>query len=180
MVAAMVIMPMLVTSLSLALAVPAAAELSYTMPQAWKSRPASSNMRVAEFAVPRAAGDGEDSELVLYYFGSFSIGGVDANINRWIGQMQQPDGSDSKARARRDSKTVNGLKVTSVDLTGTYVAEVRPGASERFNKPGFRLRAAVVETPRGPYFIKMVGPARTMDAAQKDFDAFVASLRYTP
>ena len=131
-------------------------------------------MRVAEFVVPKAAGDTEDAELVVYFFGG-SGGSVDANIDRWIGQMQQPDGSASKDKARRDAQTINGLKVTTVDLTGTYIAEVRPGATERYNKPDFRLRAAVIETPRGPYYIKMTGPAKTMAAADADFKTFVAT-----
>src|SRR5205823_1542165 len=98
-----------------------------------------------------------------------SVGSVNANVDRWIGQMQQPDGSPSKDKARREAQTINGLKVTTVDLAGTYVAEVRPGATERYNKPDFRMRAAVIETPRGPYYIKMTGPAKTMAAADADF-----------
>ena len=157
-------------------AAPAAGTLTFTAPQAWKTRPASSSMRVAEFIVPKTAGDSDDAELVVYFFPGGG-GSVDANIDRWIGQLQQPDGSDSKARATRDAKSVNGLKVSMVDLTGTYVAEVRPGATERFNKPGYRLRAAVIETPRGPYYIKMTGPAKTVAAADADFTALLASIK---
>lgn len=124
----------------------------------------------------RASGDSEDAEAIVYFFGG-SGGSAEANVGRWIGQMQQPDGSASKDKARRDTQTINGLTVTTVDLAGTYVAEVRPGATERHNKPGFRLRAAVVETPRGAYYTKMTGPAKTMAAADADFKAFVATVR---
>jgi hypothetical protein len=153
--------------------------LAFTAPADWRARPAASNMRVAEFVVPRAEGDAEDGEVIVYYFGA-GAGTVDANIDRWIGQLQQPDGSATKDVAKRASQTVNGLTVTSVDVTGTYVAEMRPGAAEHFNKPGFRLRAAVVNTPRGPYYIKMTGPAKTIGAADAAFAAFVGSLRYVP
>jgi hypothetical protein len=162
-------------------AAPSSGGLAFTAPPAWQTRPAASTMRVAEFVVPKLAGDPEDAELIVYYFGSaFGAlgGGVDANVERWIGQVQQPDGSASKDKVRRESQTINGLKVTTVDLSGTYVAEVRPGATERYNKPGFRLRAAVVETAKGPYFIKMTGPAKTMAAADADFKKFLASVRY--
>jgi hypothetical protein len=152
------------------------AGLAFTAPAAWHSRPAASAMRVAEFVVPRAAGDSEDAEVIIYFFGG-SGGSADANVERWIGQMQQPDGSATKDKARRESQTVNGLKLTLVDVSGTFVAEVRPGATEHFNKPGFRLRAAVVETPRGPYYIKMTGPAKTVAAADADFRALLASLK---
>ena len=122
-------------------AAPPAAGLTFTAPSAWKSRPPASSMRVAEFVVPKTGGDPEDAEAIVYFFGG-SGGTVEANIDRWIGQMQQPDGSASKDKARRDTQTINGLKVTTVDVAGTYVAEVRPGATERYNKPEFRLRAA--------------------------------------
>ena len=155
---------------------PASGSLAYTAPAGWQSRPAASSMRVAEFVVPRAAGDTEDGELVVYYFGT-GAGTIDANIDRWIGQVQQPDGSPSKAKAKREEQTINGMKVTLVDVSGTYVAEVRPGSTERHNKPGFRVRAAVVETPRGPYYVKMTGPAKTVAAAEADFAALLRSLK---
>jgi hypothetical protein len=157
----------------------AAGSLAFTAPPAWQTRAASSSMRVAEFVVPRAPGDAEDGELIVYYFGT-GAGTVDANIDRWIGQMQQPDGASTKARAQRSSQTVNGLRVTTVDAAGTYVAEMRPGAAEHYNKAGFRLRGAVVETPRGPYYIKMTGPAKTIGAADAAYTAFLGSLRYVP
>lgn len=156
-------------------AAPPAPGLAFTAPPAWTPRPPASTMRVAEFVVPRAAGDSEDAEAIVYFFGGTG-GSVDANIDRWIGQMQQPDGSASKDKAHREALTINGFKITTVDVAGTYVAEVRPGATERYNKPAFRLRAAVIETPRGPYYIKMTGPAKTMAAADADFKKFLASL----
>jgi hypothetical protein len=152
-------------------------QLTFTPPAAWHARQPASSMRVAEFVVPKAPGDSEDAEVVIYYFGGGG-GTVEANIDRWIGQMQQPDGSASKDKSRRGSQTINGLKVSTVDVSGTYVAEVRPGASERLNKPDFRLRAAVVETPKGAYYVKMTGPSKTVAAADADFKALLASLRY--
>jgi hypothetical protein len=156
---------------------PAAGQLAFTAPAAWHARPTSSSMRVAEFVVPRAPGDPEDAEVVIYYFGGGG-GSVDANVDRWIGQMHQPDGSPSKDKARRGQRIINGLKVSTVDVTGTYVAEVRPGATEHLNKPDFRLRAAVVETPKGAYYVKMTGPSKTVTAADADFKALLASLHF--
>lgn len=160
-------------------AAPAAGALAFTAPPAWHTRPAASSMRVAEFVIPRATGDTEDGELVVYYFGT-GAGTIDANVDRWISQIQQPGGAPTNEKAQRSTQTVNGLPVTLVDATGTYVAEIRPGAAEHFSKPGFRLRAAVVETPRGPYYVKMTGPEKTIGAADAAFAAFVGSLRYVP
>jgi hypothetical protein len=156
-----------------------ATDLTYTKPDAWTSVRTTSTMRVAQFAVPRAAGDVADAELVVYYFGG-SGGSVDANIDRWIGQMQQPDGRPSSAVAIRSRRTVNGLDLTLVDVSGTYIAEISPGSPQRHNSPNFRLRAVVVPTPKGPYFIKLTGPAKTVAAADPQFEMFLASLKYAP
>jgi hypothetical protein len=153
--------------------------LRFTAPDGWTPRQAASAMRIAEFVLPNASDDAEDGDLVLYFFGG-SGGSVEANIERWIGQMQQPDGRSSRAAAKRADRQVNGLSVTMLDISGTYVAEVRPGSTERHNKPGFRMRTAVVTTPRGPYFIKAVGPAKTMERWSSAFDAFIGSLRFQP
>jgi hypothetical protein len=153
------------------------ATLTFSAPAGWKPVATSSSMRVAQFALPRAAGDTADADLVVYYFGG-SGGTVAANIDRWLGQMQQPDGTPSAAAARRDTRTINGLTVTLVDVSGTYVAEMTPGAAARHHSPNFRLRAAVIETANGPYFVKLTGPSRTIAAAERSFEQFLASLKF--
>lgn len=156
-----------------------AAGLTFTAPPEWKPVATSSSMRVAQYALPKAAGDAQDAELVVYYFGG-SGGTVEANIERWVGQMQQPDGRPSSTVSKRESRTINGLKVTTIDVTGTYVAEMSPGSGQLHNGPGFRLRAAVIETANGPYFVKLTGPMKTIAAFDKQFEAFLSSVKFTP
>ena len=156
---------------------PAPGTLKFTAPQGWQSREPSSTMRVAEFVLPARDGTAANAELVIYYFGG-SGGSVDANIERWLGQMQQPDARATADVAVRDTRTINGLKVSLLDVTGTYVAEVRPGATEKHNSPGYRMRTAVVETARGPYYVKLVGPAATVAAWNASVDQFLGSLSF--
>ena len=151
--------------------------LKFTAPQGWQARSASSAMRVAEFVLPGRDATAASAELVVYYFGG-SGGSVDANIQRWLGQMQQPDGRATSDIATRETRTINGLKVSLLDVSGTYVAEVRPGATEKHNSPGFRMRTAVVETSRGPYYLKLVGPATTVEAWNTSFNEFLGSLNF--
>ena len=153
-----------------------AATLQFTPPAGWKSRPAASAMRVAEFTVPPAAGDSEAGEVVIYFFGG-SGGTVEANIERWVGQFRTAAGAPTEAPTRSVA-TIGDLKVTQIEVSGTYVAEVRPGSTERFNKPDFRMLAAVVDTPKGPYFVKFTGPASTVASATAGFDQFIKSLRF--
>jgi hypothetical protein len=149
--------------------------LTFTAPDGWTARKASSSMRVAEFTLAKVEGDAEDADVVVYYFGGQG-GDVQANIDRWLGQMQQPDGRASKDVATRSTRTANGLEMTVLDLAGTYVAEVRPGAAERFNKPAYAMRAVVIQTPRGPHFVKVVGPQKTMARWLPSTDAFLKTV----
>ena len=152
--------------------------LKYDVPAGWVAGKPGSSMRVAEFTLPRTDKDPEDASLIVYYFGGTG-GSVQANLDRWIGQMQQPDGKDSKAVAKTSTITsAAGLKITLVDVPGTYVAEVTPGSSERFNKPNFRQIAAVIETSAGPYFVKLVGPAATVARWEKSLRSFLGSVKF--
>ena len=153
-------------------------QLRFKMPDGWESEAPSSKMRVAQYRLPKAEGDAEDASLVVYYFGSAQGGSVEANIDRWISQMEQPHSGSSKAKAKTEMLTVNRLKVTTVDVAGTYIAEMSPGSATHYNKPGFRLRGAVVETPKGFYFAKLIGPEKTVGHWEKSFNDFVRSLEF--
>jgi len=155
----------------------AAVALKFDVPKGWVSKTPSSSMRVAEFTLAKAPGDAEDATVTVYFFGGQG-GSVQANLDRWIGQMSQPDGKPSKDVAKTSTvQTATGLKVSVVDVSGTYIAEVTPGSTERLNKPGFRQIAAVVETPDGPYFVKATGPAGSVAKWKESVDAFLRSLR---
>ena len=152
-------------------------QLVFTPPSEWTTETVSSPMRVAQFTLQRSAGDIEDAELVVFYFGG-SGGSVEANLQRWTEQMVQPDGRSSEEVATTTSFMVDELPVTLLDVPGTYAATVQPGSRMRHHKPAFRLKAAVIETPAGPYFFKLVGPDRTVLAWDNEFTAFLESVRF--
>ena len=152
--------------------------MHFKAPDGWVTEKSSSTMRVAQYKLPRAEGDSEDASLVLYYFGATQGGTAQANIDRWIGQMQQSDGSASKDRAKTEAMTVNGLKITSIDVSGTYTAEMAPGSGTFHNDANYRLRAAVVETPKGNYFVKLVGPAKTVGRWEQSYSDYLKSFEF--
>lgn len=153
-------------------------ELRFKAPDGWLAEKASSSMRVAQYKLPKAEGDKEDASLVLYYFGATQGGTAQANIDRWISQMQQPDGSPSKDKAKTESMTINGLKVTTVDVTGTYTAEMAPGSGTFHNDANYRLRAAVIETSKGNYFVKLAGPAKTIARWDQSYTDYLKSFDF--
>lgn len=156
----------------------ATGELKYKVPAGWVNEKPSSSMRVAQYKLPKVEGDGEDAALVLYFFGSGQGGGVSDNVDRWVNQMEQPDGHPSKDKAKIETLTVSGLKVTTVDISGTYTAQMSPGSDTRHNDSNQRLLAAVVETPKGNYFAKLIGPEKTVSHWNQSFGEYVKSFEF--
>lgn len=152
--------------------------LHFKAPPEWIVEKPSSNMRVAEYRLPKVEADSDDGSLVLYFFGANQGGSLQANLDRWISQIEQPDGSASKAKAKLETLTVNKLKISTIDLTGTYVAETAPGSGVRHNKPDYRLRAAIIETPKGAYYVKLFGPTRTLSRWDKSFNDYLQSFEF--
>ncbi len=144
---------------------------------AWQTVTPSSSMRKAQFTLPRVAEDAEDAELAVFYFGAGQGGSVEANLRRWYGQFTQPDSSSSAEKAKTSQDVVDGMNLTMVDVSGTYVGSMMPGMQEEQNKPNFRMLAAVLETPQGPYFFKLVGPEKTIAHWANSFSEFVKSAK---
>jgi len=149
--------------------------VQWTTPAGWKSlgeRP----MRAATYTVPAAAGDSEPGECAVFYFGPGQGGSVEANVDRWIAQFDQPDGKSSKALAKTQKRTIGGLAVTTIDLSGAYTGAGGP-MGPKVTKPGYRLLGGIVEAPQGPVFFKFTGPAKTVAAQQGTFEKLLASVK---
>ncbi len=152
--------------------------MQFTPAAEWVSSKPSSSMRFAQFTLPANGDDTSDAaELVVYYFGNTGAGSIDSNITRWIGQIAQPDGSDSRDAATIETRDLNGLKTTMVDLTGTYVAETSPGSGEFLNEADQRLVAAIVETDAGPYYFKLTGSDATVSQVLGSWEAMLETIK---
>jgi hypothetical protein len=151
-------------------AAPADPGVEWQTPARWVEEPAS-GMRLATYAIPASSGAGEGARCAVYYFGPGQGGGRDDNIERWIGEFENP-GKPS----RRDFQ-VRGLEVAQVGVTGTYMAHAAPSDGAAGSAPGWMLLGAVVEGPHGALFFKLTGPAASAASAAKEFDALLASLR---
>lgn len=150
--------------------------LHFHAPEGWIEEQPSSQMRRAQYRLPGQRGE-DDAELAIFVFPGTG-GSVQANVDRWIGQFTQPDGSSSAEKAEINKREVNGLPVTFVSLTGTYdpgsMAPMAGGTSEP--QEGYKMLAAIIETTSDPWFLKLTGPETTVDYWKDSFDAFVESV----
>jgi hypothetical protein len=130
-------------------------------------------MRAAQYGV-----EGDDkAELSVFYFGADQGGSVDANITRWLGQLTQPDGSDTMKKAKRGERKVGSLTVSLVEAQGGFAGGMTmPGAPPPTPISDALLLGAIAEGPQGSVFFKLVGPRETVERARTAFDAMIGSL----
>ncbi len=150
-----------------------AAGMKWTAPGSWKLA-AARQMRVATYEIPAAPGS-EPGECGVFYFGEGQGGSIEENFARWTMQFE------GGGPAKKGEKTVHGLRVHTIDVSGTYLGSGGPMMHAQGKKqPGYRLLGAIVEAPQGFVFFKCSGPAATIGKAQADFDALLASLAKAP
>jgi hypothetical protein len=152
-------------------------ELQLLVPADWPDTPIRSQMRLLQVALPASSGGPGEGELTVFYFGP-SAGTIQMNIDRWIGQFSQPDGSLSKDRAKIEEIDGNHHPLTIVDLSGTMAASAMPGMTAEPERDGWRLLASIVKTPSGPWFIKAMGPEATIDSCRDAFIEMCKSARF--
>ena len=145
------------------------AGVSFRLPAGW-IKEASSGMRLAQYRLP---GDDGPGRMVVFAFGPGQGGGTQANIDRWVAQFS--GGSDA-AKPEVNKLEQNGLTLSMVKTSGTYtpiaMGPMVPADPPQSNQALFGI---IVEGgPQGTLFIKVTGPAATI---QSHGDALEASAR---
>lgn len=136
------------------------------------SRRPSSSMRAAEYGVRGH----DEAELTVFHFGAGQGGSIDENVQRWLDQLEQPDGRPTREVATIERTESSGVPVTRVDARGTFAGmRGAPGAEARHE--GWRLLGAIAEGPEGVVFFKLTGPEAAIDEAEGAFRALVESIR---
>lgn len=149
------------------------AGITFMPPLAWEELGAS-GMRQAQYRLAPVGDDEEAGEVNIFYFGPASGGGVEANLDRWLGQMVMPDGGDPGTAAERSTFTADGMQGHVISVDGTYMSGgMRPMGGEKTPKEGHRLVGVVLEGPQGSLFFKLTGPAATAAAMEGDLLAMV-------
>jgi len=149
-------------------------------PAAWKPIKTETEMRVYQFAIAAAKGDKQPAELVIFWFNGQG-GPADANVKRWKGMFRPPDGKtiDDVSKVTTMELAGGKVKATYLNVHGTYHFRFPPFApnAREETRPDYRMLAVVFETDKGPYFIRMVGPERTVTAGKKAFDGWLKAFK---
>lgn len=149
-------------------------KLSFTTPKGWKQEKSRRAMRLYEYVVPKSAGDKQDAKVIVYFFGGPMGGGsLDANLERWKKQTK-PEAGDPQAK--KTERICNGHKAVILDQVGTYTPpSFRPNAPKQPPQTGRRVVNVYLETADGKYFVKFLGPKKTVSDNAEKFLKFLDS-----
>ena len=142
-------------------------EFTFKRPANWEWVETSSAMRKAQLKVP-GADKKESGEVVFFYFGESGGGGTKANIDRWLGQFQEPK---DKIKSKVEEVTAEKRKITYVQAEGTYMSGMPGGAKTA--QPNTMLLGAILESDNGNVFVKLTGPAALTKASADEFKKMV-------
>jgi hypothetical protein len=148
---------------------------SVAAPADWTLKPSTSNMRVAIFDLPGKPDAA--AELVVTHFGPNGAGSVQSNLDRWLDQIKQPDGKPSSDVAKIEQTKFADQIAVYLSVSGRYVAAAMPGATEAVDKGDQGMLAAIVQSPAGPYYFKLVGAKATVDANAAAFRKMLESMK---
>jgi hypothetical protein len=139
----------------------------FATPSGWVQDPTERMMRSATFFV----GSGDDkAEVIISKLRVNGFGTMLANVNRWRREVGLPETSDEHNEQFTQSQ-IAGATAIVFDFDGTKV----PGVDAAKAK---RSYVAMLAKGADVWFIKLLGPAKTVAEQRANFDAFLQSLQF--
>lgn len=144
--------------------VPGDIKFAFTTPAGWVQKGGKTAFREITFA----AAEGSPTECYVTELANTG-GGLEANVNRWAGQMGA-ESLTADAIAALPKIKVFGNDAPVAEFRGTFT-----GMSGDAH-PDYTMLGTLSDAGGSTYFIKMVGPAAEMEAQKSNFTAFCESL----
>jgi hypothetical protein len=150
--------------------------LKSTPPADWKEGRAGA-MQLKSYTLPKAEGDSDPTTLTIYQFPG-GVGSLDNNLKRWKGMIDPGKGKAIDDVAKIENFEVSKIKVTSFDASGTYL--FRPNMQDPntvVKKENYRLINIFFPADDKVYTMRLVGPAKSVAAAEKGFMEWVKNFK---
>jgi hypothetical protein len=150
-------------------------------PAEWKEQPVSpiqkQGGRLLHFVLPKVEGDKLDADVLVFYFGGQG-GSVKENLPRWKGMFIPPQGKSIDEVTKVEEFKVGQVPVTSVDIHGTYKFKKAPFVPDEQaeRRPDHRMIAVYFDSKNGPYYLRFVGPEKTVAHYKAGFDKWLRSF----
>ncbi|MGP1271850.1 MAG: hypothetical protein ACTS22_00805 [Phycisphaerales bacterium] len=137
--------------------------LDLTLPEGWTQQEPANAMRLAQF-------DADGATVTISQMG----GSVDANIDRWLGQVVDQNGDPASPEDRTD-RQVAGFPASIIETYGAYLDGGMFGSPTR--RENYGLVGAAIDTGGTKTFVKMTGPADVVSEQRRAFDRLLDSMR---
>lgn len=144
----------------------------------WVEEAPSNRLRLYQFRLTAVGDDKDNAEVTVFHFGRDG-GSVEDNIKRWKSMFIPPAGSTINDVTKIEKMKVSEVPVVYVDLHGTYVfpaSRFDPNPETR-RRPNYRMLGVIFQTKDGLYFLRLLGPARTVEYYKRGFDSFVKGFK---
>jgi hypothetical protein len=148
--------------------------LKSTTPAQWVEEKPTNTFRLKQFKLPKVGEDKEDALMLVISLGGGSGGSAEDNVKRYKAMFTPPAGKSIDDVAKVETLKVSGITATYLDVHGTYTA---PPFEKMPPKKDYRMLAVYWDSKTGPYFFRIVGPAKTVEHYKKGFDDWVKGFK---
>lgn len=147
--------------------------LTLEAPKSWEKKKPRFNIIEYEFSAK-----GPDEESAAARITIMGAGGsLKANVDRWKSQFRQV------TSAKQTESKIGGQTVHLIDIKGVYRDRAGgpfSGGKEKL-LPDYRMLGAIVVTDgKGQYFIKIIGPEKTLAKQDKELEAALKTMKLDP
>ncbi len=155
-------------------------KITLIAPEEWVKGQPKSNIVQYEFSAPKL--EEKDKAKAARITFTASGGTIEANIDRWYTQFEQPDKSATKDKSKVEKFEVDGSTVHWVDIPGSFKDTMGAGPFAPSKAPtmreNYRMLGAIIETKTmGNHYVKITGPAETVEKLAEGFKKMLKELK---
>jgi len=149
--------------------------ITLTVPEGWRMQPAKTDSKLPPDMAPKAVftlTTGEsDKEPVMVRVTHFPAmrdmpNMVEENLKRWYESFTQADGRPTSETAVVETFEAGPCRITFAAVRGTVGPQIDQG-----------MIAAIIEHPKGPFFVKAMGPAAGVQRWKPSIVAYLKSAQ---
>lgn len=155
--------------------------LQFVMPARWIAETPPDSVRAGQWRIPAARGAAagpDDGELVVFYFGPGLGGAAQKNIDGWRGTLRDASGNPVAGEVK--TRQAGSFKVSELVATGSYRDPAPLAGLPPIMRPGYELAGAVIESPKGNLYWRLIGPEPLVTAALPLFRQAIDSVKPLP
>jgi hypothetical protein len=147
-------------------------------PAGWEAEKTTNRFRKYQFRLAGKDGKKSAAQLLVLDLGG-SGGGTEANIKRWQGMFEAPDGKTIDEVTKVAKMKIAGVPVVYMDIHGTYLERFPPfDPNARITRrPNYRRLNIIFDSKNGPFFITVAGPAATIAQHKAEFDSWLKGFK---